>query len=68
MHCTGANVRTVIIDGRDAMVDWRIPGIDDAAVRTRLEIYFDTMKAGYSDRDYRRRPVAAIFPPSFPKS
>ena len=68
MHCTGANVRTVIIDGREVMGDWQIAGIDEAAFRTRLETYFETMKAGYSERDYRRRPVAAIFPSSFPEA
>ncbi|WEK51615.1 MAG: chlorohydrolase family protein [Candidatus Kaistia colombiensis] len=67
MNCTGANVTTVIIDGRVVMENGVIPGIDEEAMRQRAQTYFDTMKAAYSERDYRRRPVEQLFPPEFPE-
>lgn len=66
MNCTGADITTVIINGRTVMQDRVIPGIDTAAVRARLATYYATMKAGYSERDYLRRPTGEIFPPTFP--
>jgi 8-oxoguanine deaminase len=65
MNCTGADIRTVIIDGRTVMEDWALPGIDAKAMRQRLQNYYATMTAGYSERDYRRRPTEEIFPPTF---
>lgn len=65
MHCTGANVTTVIIDGRIVMENGTIPGIDEVAMRQRAQAYFDRMKAAYGERDYRRRPADKLFPPTF---
>jgi len=65
MNCTGANVRTVIINGRIVMEDQALPGVDDEHMRERLQAYFTTMKAGYTERDYKKRPVDELFPPSF---
>ncbi len=67
MNCTGADVRTVIIDGRVVMQDRHLPGIDVERMRERAQRYFETMKAAYSERDYKRRPPAEMFPPSFPE-
>jgi len=66
MNCTGADVTTVIIDGRVVMEERILPGIDAEAMRNRLASYYATMQAGYSERDYLRRPTAEIFPPTFP--
>jgi cytosine/adenosine deaminase-related metal-dependent hydrolase len=65
MNCTGANVSTVIIDGRVVMEQGVLPGIDEAAMRRRAQAYFDKMKLAYGERDYRRRSIAELFPPSF---
>lgn len=66
MNCTGANIDTVIVNGRSVMEGQQLPGIDAAAMQHRLQGYFTRMKAGYSARDYRRRTSEEIFPPSFP--
>jgi cytosine/adenosine deaminase-related metal-dependent hydrolase len=65
LNTTGANVRTVIIDGRMVMEDWRIPSIDAAEMRRHAQVYFNTMKAAYAERDVRRRLPDDLFPASF---
>ncbi|GAA2412290.1 amidohydrolase family protein [Nonomuraea africana] len=65
MNCSGADVTTVVIDGRVVMRDRVIPGVDEAAFRRRAQAYFTEMKAAYSTRDHLRRPVEELFPPSF---
>lgn len=65
MNCTGADIRTVIINGRVVMQDGELPDVDAEAMRERLKTYYATMKAGYSERDYLHRPTDEIFPPTF---
>ncbi|MEV3978070.1 amidohydrolase family protein [Nonomuraea sp. NPDC049758] len=65
MNCTGADVSTVVIDGRPVMRDRTIPGVDEESMRLRAQTYFETMKAAYSERDHLRRDPAVLFPPSF---
>lgn len=65
MNCTGADIKTVIINGRLVMEDRVLPGQDEAAMRHRLTGYHTKMNAGYSERDYLRRPTDQIFPPTF---
>lgn len=65
MNCTGADITTVIINGRVVMEDRVLPGLDEVAMRERLKGYYARMKAGYSERDYLRRPTDEIFPPTF---
>ncbi|WP_214320328.1 amidohydrolase family protein [Nonomuraea sediminis] len=66
MNGSGADVTTVVIDGRTVMRDRTIPGVDEPALRSRAQTYFDHMKAAYSTRDHLTRPPTALFPPSFP--
>lgn len=66
MNCTGADITTVIVNGRTVMEDRVLPGIDAQGMRQRLASYYAAMQAGYSERDYLRRPTAEIFPPTFP--
>lgn len=66
MNCTGADITTVIVNGRTVMEDRILPGIDATAMRLRLAGYYETMQAGYSERDYLRRSTREIFPPTFP--
>ncbi|GAA4067375.1 chlorohydrolase family protein [Nonomuraea soli] len=63
MNCSGADVTTVVIDGRVVMRDRVIPGAED--LRERAQAYFDRMKAAYSTRDHLRRDPDTLFPPSF---
>lgn len=65
MNCTGANVATVIINGRVVMRDQQFPGLDAKAMHARVQDYHARMKAAYSERDYRRRATERLFPPSF---
>ena len=65
-NTNGANVRTVIVNGRTIMADRQIPGVDVAALRERAQRYFAAYKRAYTDRDYLHRPPDELFPPSFP--
>lgn len=63
MNCSGADVTTVVIDGRVVMRDRVVPGAE--GLRERAQAYFDRMKAAYSTRDHLRREPDTLFPPSF---
>ncbi|MEZ4712487.1 MAG: amidohydrolase family protein [Caldilineaceae bacterium] len=65
MNCGGADVRTVIINGRMVMVDGEIPGVDAAQMKADGQRYFAKYKAAYPERDVQRRTVEELFPPSF---
>ncbi|MEZ4614032.1 MAG: amidohydrolase family protein [Caldilineaceae bacterium] len=65
MNAGGADVQTVIINGRTVMANGVIPGVDVAAMKARGQIYFDKLKAAYPERDYQQRAVDTLFPPSF---
>jgi cytosine/adenosine deaminase-related metal-dependent hydrolase len=65
MNCTGADIKNVIINGRVVMEDRVLSGIDEPATRHRLKAYYTKMKAGYSERDFRRRSTDEIFPSTF---
>jgi cytosine/adenosine deaminase-related metal-dependent hydrolase len=65
-NCGGANVRTVIVNGRVVVRDGAIPGLDVADLRRRAQAYFDAYIASFPERDFLRRPVEALFPPTFP--
>lgn len=67
LHGIGANVRTVIINGRIVMEDRVLPKVDAAAMHARVQTYHAAMKAAYSERDYLRRPIDQLFPASFPQ-
>jgi cytosine/adenosine deaminase-related metal-dependent hydrolase len=65
MMGNGHTVRTVIVDGRTVVEDGQIPGMDVKEMRTQAQMYHEKMRAAYCERDYRRRPEAELFPPSF---
>ncbi|MFB7579575.1 MULTISPECIES: chlorohydrolase family protein [Streptomyces] len=66
MNTSGADVDTVVVNGRTVLRAGRIPGVDETAWRTRAQRLFDRMKAAYADRDYLHRTTDALFPGSFP--
>ncbi|MEU3606893.1 chlorohydrolase family protein [Streptomyces sp. NPDC035033] len=66
MNTSGADVDTVVVNGRTVLRSGTVPGIDEPAWRTRAQALFDRMKAAYTTRDYLHRPPHALFPPSFP--
>lgn len=63
-NTNGGQVRTVIINGRTVMNDWRIPGLDEGALRTQAQEYFEAYKRAYTARDYLHRAPDELFPPS----
>lgn len=65
MNATGANIRTVVINGRIVMQDWTIPGVDMESMRIEGQKFFAKYKQAYSERDYLQRPTEILFPPSF---
>jgi cytosine/adenosine deaminase-related metal-dependent hydrolase len=65
MHATGRDVRRVVVAGRTVVDDWTIPGVDLTALAAEGQRIFDAIKQGYPGRDYRRRDLDALFPPSF---
>ena len=62
----GRDARTVIVDGRFAMEDRIIPGIDEAAFTARAQAQFDRLVALYPDRTWNHPPTHAIFRSSYP--
>jgi 5-methylthioadenosine/S-adenosylhomocysteine deaminase len=64
-NASGRDVRTVIINGRVVMRDWKIPGVSSEELIRGAQDYFDKMKNAYPERDYLKRPVQTLFPPSF---
>ncbi len=65
LNMTGANVQTVIVNGRVVMKDRQIPGMSLAEMHLKSQTVFQKMKASYSQRDYLRRPSEDLFPSSF---
>ena len=65
LNASGAQVKTVIVDGRTVVEDGAVPGLDVDAMRRRAQAYFERYKAAYSGWDYLRRPTDVLFPPSF---
>ncbi len=62
----GRDARTVVVDGRFAMEDRLIPGVDEAAFTVRAQTQFDRLVALYPDRTWRHPPVEGIFRSSYP--
>lgn len=65
LNTTGADVQTVVINGRTVMQDRKIPGINLEQLGDDAQDYFEKMKKAYTHRDYLHRPIDKLFPPSF---
>lgn len=65
LGATGRVTRAVIVDGRLAMRDGEVVGLDMPAARARAQTQFDGLKARYPDRTWGHPPVEKIFPASF---
>ena len=55
-----------IINGRIVMKDRQIEGIDLEEIKVKGQKYYDKMRLGYMERDYRHLPEEELFRPSFP--
>ena len=62
----GRDARTVVVDGRFAMEDRIIPGVDEGDFTDRAQAQFDRLVACYPDRTWNHPSVDAIFSSSYP--
>ncbi|WP_200962625.1 amidohydrolase family protein [Bosea sp. Root381] len=62
----GRDFSTVIIDGRFAMQDRVIPGVDEAADKKRAQAQFEGVMARYPERTLGNPPMSEIFSSSYP--
>lgn len=62
---SGRDFRSVVIAGRFAMRDGRIPGVDFEALRDQAQRQFDKLMSTYPERTWRHPPVTEIFQPAF---
>lgn len=63
---SGKDVKMSIINGRIVMKDRQIEGIDLEEIKVKGQKYYDKMRLGYMERDYRHLPEEELFRPSFP--
>lgn len=63
---SGKDVKMSIINGRIVMKDRQIEGIDLEEIKVKGQKYYDKMRLGYMERDYRHLPEEDLFRPSFP--
>ncbi len=62
---SGTDVKVSIINGKTVMKDRKIEGIDLDEMKIKAQKYYDKMKYGYMERDYKHLPEDEIFKPSF---
>lgn len=62
---SGCDVTMSIIDGKTVMKDREIAGVDLQELKAKAQEYYDGMKKGYLERDYRHLPEEELFRPSF---
>lgn len=62
----GRDVRHTMVDGRFAMWDRTIPGVDEAADLRRAQAQFERLMALYPERTLNHPPVEEIFSASYP--
>lgn len=62
---SGADVKMSVINGRTVMKDRKIEGIDFEKLKAEGQKYYNKMKRGYMERDFRHLKEEEIFRPSF---
>lgn len=62
---SGSDVKMSIINGRTVMKDRQIEGVDLEEIKAKGQKYYNKMKMGYMERDYKHLPKEEIFRPSF---
>lgn len=63
---SGRVTQATFVDGRLSMSEGRVAGIDLATAQPRAQAQFDGLLAKYPERSWQHRPVAELFPPSYP--
>jgi cytosine/adenosine deaminase-related metal-dependent hydrolase len=62
---SGTDIKMSVINGRTVMKDRKIEGIDLSELKIKGQKYYDKMKLGYMERDYKHLPKDEILKPSF---
>lgn len=62
---SGRDVVMSVINGVTVMKDRQIEGLDLKKLKEKAQDYYDRMKPGYMERDYRHLPEEKIFRPSY---
>ena len=62
----GRDVKLSIINGKTVMKDRTIEGVDLEEIKAKGQKYYDKMRMGYMERDYRHLSEDELFRPSFP--
>ncbi len=65
ISASGQDVQTVIIDGKVVMQDRVIPGIDLDELKRKGQAYYDKMRMGYVERDFKHHTLSELIPSSF---
>ncbi|KAB2328642.1 amidohydrolase family protein [Cytobacillus depressus] len=62
---SGRDVKLSIINGKVVMKDRKIPNLDLEEIKIKGQKYFNKMRKGYLERDYKQLPENELLPPSF---
>ena len=62
----GRDVKMSVINGKTVMKDRTIEGVDLEEIKAKGQKYYDKMRMGYMERDYRHLSEDELFRPSFP--
>lgn len=62
---SGQDVKMSVINGRTVMKDRKIEGVDLEELKAKGQKYYNKMKMGYMERDYKHLSENEIFRPSF---
>ncbi|RGZ00479.1 chlorohydrolase family protein [Clostridium sp. AM58-1XD] len=62
---SGRDVKLSVINGRVVMKDRKLDGIDLEELKAKGQKYYEKMRLGYLERDYRHLPEDELFRPSF---
>jgi cytosine/adenosine deaminase-related metal-dependent hydrolase len=65
MNGSGSDFKTVIVDGRIRVQDYRIEGLPYADWHQRAQDQYERLRASYPERTHLHPPVDEIFTPSF---
>lgn len=66
LNGSGRDFRTVIVDGRFAVEEFRLPGVDETALARQAQAQFEKLMSLYPLRTLGHPPADAIFSSSYP--
>ncbi|WP_026556892.1 chlorohydrolase family protein [Arthrobacter sp. 35W] len=66
LNGTARNAVHSVVAGRTVMANGTLPGVDLPALAAAAQPIFEKMRGAYSERDWRGRSAAELFPSSYP--